>query len=254
MADHVNDVGAEDGAVHGGDGASARRPAAGEPSSDESLSRWSLARARRLAAQSGHQPGRRRGPGPQSRSGATQGTGPAAAEDRVDAVDPVAAAAGVDDLVLDAALPESSIAEVAPGPVRVEVEQRGGLSGAGADPRDPLPLDGAIDELVARRAWQTPTQMASVQGRWEEIAGVEVAEHVSVESFDTGTGDLVLRADSTAWATQVRYLADSLLQRIADVAGEGIVTHLVVRGPDAPSWRAGRLRSPDSRGPRDTYG
>jgi predicted nucleic acid-binding Zn ribbon protein len=37
------------------------------------------------------------------------------------------------------------------------------------------------------------------------------------------------------------------------VVGEGVVGHIEVLGPDAPSWKRGRL-SVRGRGARDTYG
>ena len=65
---------------------------------------------------------------------------------------------------------------------------------------------------------------------------------------------LVVRADSTAWATQVRLLAGTLLTRLADEVGEGTVTKVVVRGPTGPPGAAGPGSRRGSQGPRDTYG
>jgi predicted nucleic acid-binding Zn ribbon protein len=63
-----------------------------------------------------------------------------------------------------------------------------------------------------------------------------------------------VRADSTAWATQLRLLESTLMGRLAEEVGEGTVTELRVAGPGAPSWSRGRHRVQDGRGPRDTYG
>ena len=67
-------------------------------------------------------------------------------------------------------------------------------------------------------------------------------------------GPLPVRADSTAWATQLRLLESSLMGRLAEEVGEGTVAELRVVGPGAPSWSRGRHRVQDGRGPRDTYG
>lgn len=64
---------------------------------------------------------------------------------------------------------------------------------------------------------------------------------------------LAVKADSTAWATQMRLLTSQVLGRIDAEVGPGIVTELVVHGPAAPSWVKGKLRV-KGRGPRDTYG
>jgi predicted nucleic acid-binding Zn ribbon protein len=93
--------------------------------------------------------------------------------------------------------------------------------------------------------------LAGLADRWAEIVGPEVAEHVQIESW--AEGELVLRADSTAWATQVRLLSATLLEQVREAVGSGIVEKVQVNGPSAPSWRAGP-RVVKGRGPRDTYG
>ena len=66
-------------------------------------------------------------------------------------------------------------------------------------------------------------------------------------------GELVLVAESSAWATQLRLLTRTLQSRLAAQVGEGVVTSVVVRGPAQPDWRKGPRRV-RGRGPRDTYG
>ena len=65
---------------------------------------------------------------------------------------------------------------------------------------------------------------------------------------------LTVRADSSAWATQLRLLSSSLLARLAADVGEDTVAEIKVVGPSAPSWSRGSRRVQDGRGPRDTYG
>lgn len=64
---------------------------------------------------------------------------------------------------------------------------------------------------------------------------------------------IVLRADSTAWATQMRLLLPALRERIATQLGDGLGLDIRVLAPAAPSWRHGQ-RHVAGRGPRDTYG
>ncbi len=124
-------------------------------------------------------------------------------------------------------------------------------SGPGPDDRDPQSVAAVVDELVGERGWKQALAVGGVEGRWPQIVGSEVADHCVPEEFEAGR--LTLRADSTAWATQVRLLAPTLLARLNDDLGAGTVTHLQVLGPQGPSWRKGRLRV-KGRGPRDTYG
>ena len=90
--------------------------------------------------------------------------------------------------------------------------------------------------------------MGGVVGRWREIVGDQLAEHCEVETFDDA--ELVLRADSTAWATQLRLLAPTVVRRLNEELGHGTVVHLQVLGPHGPSWKKGRLSVRDGRGPR----
>ena len=117
--------------------------------------------------------------------------------------------------------------------------------------RDPQLVGSAVDAFLAEQGWQGPTALARLAESWEDVVGADVAAHVVVESWTDG--ELVLRADSTAWATQIRLLSDTLRRQIHQAVGEDLVTKVSVLGPTAPSWRAGP-RVVKGRGPRDTYG
>jgi len=125
------------------------------------------------------------------------------------------------------------------------------VSGAAPDDRDPQEFGAGLERLVAERGWGVELAVGGVLGRWPQVVGPQLAEHCRPESFDDGL--LVVRADSTAWATQVRLLAQTVLRRLAEELGDGVVEQLRVQGPSAPSWRKGS-RSVRGRGPRDTYG
>jgi predicted nucleic acid-binding Zn ribbon protein len=124
-------------------------------------------------------------------------------------------------------------------------------SGAHPDERDPQLIGPSLDRLVAERGWETDAAVGGVMGRWAAIVGPEVAAHATPVSY--ADGELVVQADSTAWATQIRLLAPTLLARLAAELGAGTVAAVTVRGPSSPSWKRGRL-SVRGRGPRDTYG
>ncbi|HEX6968956.1 MAG TPA: DciA family protein, partial [Micromonosporaceae bacterium] len=126
-----------------------------------------------------------------------------------------------------------------------------GYSGPGPDPRDPQPVGVVLARLIAARGWQRPAAEATVFGVWERVVGPEIAEHCRPVRLDDG--ELTVEAESTAWATQLRLLAGSLLRRIAAEVGHNVVRRLHIHGPAKPSWSHGprRVRGP---GPRDTYG
>jgi predicted nucleic acid-binding Zn ribbon protein len=125
------------------------------------------------------------------------------------------------------------------------------FSTAGSDARDPQLFGATLDRIVGERGWTTEVAVGGVVGRWAEVVGPDLAAHVTPESFEDGV--LLVRADSTAWATQVRLLGPTLLRRLAEELGEGVVERVTVGGPAGPSWRKGMRRVP-GRGPRDTYG
>ena len=140
-----------------------------------------------------------------------------------------------------------------PGPVS--------SSGTHPDDRDPQLLDATIGRLVAERGWAEDVRVHGVFSRWAAIVGPDVARHARPVSFERGDptatppgGRLTVQTDSTAWATEVRLLAGTVVRRLNEELGDGTVRVVDVKGPEAPSWRHGRRSLRDARGPRDTYG
>lgn len=125
-------------------------------------------------------------------------------------------------------------------------------SGAHPGERDPQLLGSEVARIIAERGWGLDLQVRAVFARWPEIVGPEIGAHSTPETLTDGT--LVVRTDSTAWATQLKLLAASLVKRLNAELGDGTVTVVEVLGPTAPSWKHGRLGTRDGRGPRDTYG
>lgn len=119
------------------------------------------------------------------------------------------------------------------------------------DGRDPVLVGDTLSRLAAERGWSEPLSVGGVVGRWREVVGDDVAEHCTPETFEDGL--LVVRADSTTWATNLRLLAPQLLARLATEVGPDVVTEVRVLGPSGPRWAKGK-RSVPGRGPRDTYG
>jgi len=108
-----------------------------------------------------------------------------------------------------------------------------------------------VSRIALERGWSPKLTDAAVLGRWAHLVGPEISAHCTPETLRDG--ELVLRAESTAWATQLRTLQRQILARLATGVGPGVVRRITVVGPGAPSWRHGPRRVP-GRGPRDTYG
>ncbi len=124
-------------------------------------------------------------------------------------------------------------------------------SGSGPDARDPAPLKSTMKKWLGDAGAGADLTKATVLGRWAEIVGPEIADHC--EPVSLVDGELLLRAESTAWATQLRGLAPQIVARINREVGHGSVLRIRSVGPSGPSWRFGP-RHVSGRGPRDTYG
>jgi predicted nucleic acid-binding Zn ribbon protein len=128
-------------------------------------------------------------------------------------------------------------------------EQR--RAGARPDDRDPQRLGSAIGRLVTERGWETPAAVGGVVGRWAQLVGPAISEHCVPEHFEDG--ELVVRADSPAWATELRLLSGALLARLnaalsgpdggarrGDGGSGGVITRIRVLGPGSGGGRQDR--------------
>jgi predicted nucleic acid-binding Zn ribbon protein len=59
-------------------------------------------------------------------------------------------------------------------------------------------------------------QIGGVFGRWDDAVGPAVSAHVRPVRLDDGV--LVVEADEPAWATQVKFLSETIITRLAEVA------------------------------------
>lgn len=125
----------------------------------------------------------------------------------------------------------------------------------GAEPyapgRDPLPAGALLAEVTEQLGWQAPLAEHELFARWSEIVGSEVAAHSEPQHLENG--QLTVKCDSTAWATQLRMLRHDIVSQLERDVPAAAVENIRFLGPDAPSWKKGP-RATLGRGPRDTYG
>lgn len=155
------------------------------------------------------------------------------------------------DLVRKALAEAKAVSRAKGTAPRRQGRRGGGLARPSGDARDPVLFGAAIQKLVNERGWQDTTTAAGVLANWAQVVGPEIADHCQPVSLLDG--ELVLVAESSAWATQLRLLTKTLLTRVREHAGDGVASKIVVRGPTQPDWRKGPRRV-QGRGPRDTYG
>jgi predicted nucleic acid-binding Zn ribbon protein len=96
---------------------------------------------------------------------------------------------------------------------------------------EPVPLSEAIAIVGRELGLPSPDVVATLTARWAEIVGPAVAAHAHVRSVRDG--ECVIEVDGPVWATQLRYGASDLVERVNERCGEGSVTSVkvVVAGP-----------------------
>lgn len=126
------------------------------------------------------------------------------------------------------------------------------FSSSRPDRRDPVTLNDALGTVIKGRGWTTQVNIRRLLADWDQLVGTVNAAHSHPESYRDTV--LTIRTESTAWATALRRLAPALVRRLNQEVGEGSVSRVIVKGPNAPSWNHGPRSVRGGRGPRDTYG
>lgn len=117
---------------------------------------------------------------------------------------------------------------------------------------EPEKLSNILNDLVTTRDWKKGIAEGNLFTKWSEIVGAEIAQHC--EPITLFEGKLTIRAETSAWATQLQLLSAELLKNIRSRSEGALVEELRVIGPNAPSWKRGLRTIKGARGPRDTYG
>ncbi|UQA92340.1 DciA family protein [Streptomyces halobius] len=82
------------------------------------------------------------------------------------------------------------------------------------DGRDPQGFAAVLQSLMADRAWQLPAAGGTVLDQWPDIAAAvapQLPDHVRAVAFHPENGQLDLRPDSPAYATQLRLVSDRIV-------------------------------------------
>jgi len=120
--------------------------------------------------------------------------------------------------------------------------------GAGRDPRN---FGAVLAALTTDMGWNSSLAQSDIISSWADLVGDETAKHS--HPLEINDRVLTVRCDSTAWATQLRFMRVDIMSRISVNYPESRVETIRFVGPDVPSWKRGPRAVP-GRGPRDTYG
>ena len=131
------------------------------------------------------------------------------------------------------------------GPRRSKKPRGIQFSGSGPDLRDPQRLAYAIDSWADQTGNQSQLTVAGLTSRWAEIVGDVVASHVTADEYhqEAGGGRLVITADSPGWQSSMKYQQDTILKRIAEELGSGLVTTIEVRVVGAKRRKGWRVQT-----------
>ena len=89
-----------------------------------------------------------------------------------------------------------------------------------SDPEEPVSLAVSLDGVVKSLRGPSRRAVGGLFGRWDEAVGEQVAQHVRPVKLDGGV--LSVEVDDPAWATQVKFLAPTIIERLAEIAGTRI--------------------------------
>lgn len=96
-----------------------------------------------------------------------------------------------------------------------------------SDRDGPRKLGASFEQMMRHMGAPDTDVLRAVFVQWPEIVGEEVAAHARPSAIDGRT--LVVVADHTTWASQLRWLEEQLVYRIARVSGSDRINAVKVR-------------------------
>lgn len=110
------------------------------------------------------------------------------------------------------------------------------------DGREPTGFAAVLQGLMADRAWDVPAAGGSILDQWPDIAAAlspTLPLHVQAVAFHAETGQLDLRPDSPAYATQLRLINSRIVAAANDAVGAQAVRtiRVLAAGATAPAPR-----------------
>jgi hypothetical protein len=92
---------------------------------------------------------------------------------------------------------------------------------------DPVPIGDALAAVRAELGLPAGDVLSILDNRWSEIVGADVAAHAQLLAVRDGV--IAVAVDSPPWATQLRFLEATLIERANAVIGRDAVRAITVR-------------------------
>ena len=93
--------------------------------------------------------------------------------------------------------------------------------------QEPVPIADALAAVRAELGLPADDVLTTLDRRWAEIVGAEVAAHATLLAVRDGVVSIAV--DSSPWATQLRYLEAALIERANATIGRDVVYAITVR-------------------------
>jgi predicted nucleic acid-binding Zn ribbon protein len=118
--------------------------------------------------------------------------------------------------------------------------------------RDVEPITAILESFLATPSVRQGLLLPKVKENWQRIVGPNLAGNC--QPYEITNGILKITASSTAWATEIKLLANVLVNNACDILGANSVTEIQVSGPQY-SWRPRGTRTVKGAvGYGDTFG
>ncbi|MGH9131658.1 MAG: DciA family protein [Acidimicrobiales bacterium] len=95
------------------------------------------------------------------------------------------------------------------------------------DGEEPAGLGASLDRLSRSLGAPSARVIQTVFSRWDEVVGEALAANAKPCALRNGV--LTVEVSDPVWASEVRWMATELLDRLAAVAGEAVAGELQVR-------------------------
>jgi len=95
---------------------------------------------------------------------------------------------------------------------------------------DPVPIADALQKVRAELGLPEGDALGRLTDHWVDVVGGDVAAHARLDTLRDGVVSIV--ADSSLWASQLRYLETAVRDRANTLIGDDVVRSIRVRvGP-----------------------
>jgi predicted nucleic acid-binding Zn ribbon protein len=107
--------------------------------------------------------------------------------------------------------------------------------GKAARSEEPHEIGSVLDGLLGKRPWVAGVALGLLGRRWETVVGERLAQETAPVALEAGV--LLVRASSTSWAAQVRFLSREVRTLANEVLGGEQIREVRVTVDAGPAAR-----------------